>query len=343
MNSRDRFSLGARGRVVVAVQPDQHGRIDDHGCGQVRESGRWPRPAAVSFCSSISCACRTFCTLVAKWPCQNQVSRSISWSSARTIRSSHHSVAVCCSSRRSALRCLRSAGSASSATRSASGRSGVGVAAAPWSIGRGRRPQAGVQPGRASRRAAAGQLPGPAAEPEPLGRPADQAAARPARARAMRRAGPAAPTTDQGRAFSGSTGTHCERIDRAIAPKRGALLATVDEPDRPVSTEGTSSDRSAPARRRRVRRDRQRGRHHRFPGQLHPRRRRRRLGPPVLRPGGHPGLERRGVHRRAGADDRHEAWPTGDNGGRGHRGLAQHARQRAEPVRRSRWPGTRSR
>ena len=32
----------------------------------------------LSFCLSISWACRTFWTLVAKWPCQNQTMRSIS-------------------------------------------------------------------------------------------------------------------------------------------------------------------------------------------------------------------------------------------------------------------------
>jgi len=40
---------------------------------------------SVSFCASMSGADFTFCTLVAKWPCQNQVIRSVRPWSATTI------------------------------------------------------------------------------------------------------------------------------------------------------------------------------------------------------------------------------------------------------------------
>jgi hypothetical protein len=49
---------------------------------------------SVWFCVSISLGLRTFCALVAKCPCQNQVIRSTKGAPVLTIRSSHHSVKV---------------------------------------------------------------------------------------------------------------------------------------------------------------------------------------------------------------------------------------------------------
>ena len=53
-----------------------------------------PRSRRVSFCRCIRRGLRTFWSLVAKCPCQNQVIRSVSGAAVATIRSSHQSVSV---------------------------------------------------------------------------------------------------------------------------------------------------------------------------------------------------------------------------------------------------------
>ena len=229
MNSRDRFSLGAF--AVLSLPSNQISRAGSTIMAWARSGKRPVAPArSRSFWATISGACRTFCTLVAKWPCQNQVSRSVSWSSARTIRSSHHTAAACWASRRSRLRCRRCWGSAFLPTRAASGSAGAGVAAVPGSASGGRCSRASSQAGQPADCSCASS---PGRQPKPN----RSAARRTSAASSSAGSGMAAMVEPAGRRGQ-RIGASLQRINRyprwrigqRIPLRDGAALATVDRP-----------------------------------------------------------------------------------------------------------------
>ena len=261
MNSRDRFSLGAA--AVLSLPSNQismagstimaWARSGKRAGGARRAGSRSGRPSAA--------ACRTFCTLVAKWPCQNQVSRSV-----ELVLGAHHPVQPPQrrppAGRPAARRCAAGGppGSASLADPlRPAGAPGSGCAAAPGSTvragGRSRVSSQAAQPARCRCASSPGRQPNPNRS---VARRTSAASSSTGSGMPPWSGPPAGADNGSGRAFSGSTGTPMRRIGRAIRSGNGAALATVDRPDRPASTEGTTSDRSAPATRRRVRRDRQR-------------------------------------------------------------------------------------
>ena len=166
MNSRARFSLGLPALLLL---PSSHSSIA--GSTTIARARSVKLPSACSrwvrFCASISRGLRTFCSLVAKWPCQNQVSRSTDARSAATIRSSHQPTAWAAWACICLRACCFAAWSAFLPGLSGGGpRSGIGVAAAPAS---------GPVPSSRSRVSAkpAVEIAGPRPEAEPVVQPPD--------------------------------------------------------------------------------------------------------------------------------------------------------------------------
>ena len=162
MNSRARFSFGAPTRLV---RPSNHTSMAGSTIIAWANDRKSPVPSRRSdaFWASRYPGWLTFCALVAKWPCQNQVRRSGSGDSVAHIRSSHHRVRVfwpwarcCCAALRAGVpgwprsRIEGSAGGGVAATPASGG--DASIAENPCAIAAGSSPGRAPKPKRSNNR-----------------------------------------------------------------------------------------------------------------------------------------------------------------------------------------------